>query len=247
MGITGNKSKLIKSINQKKYRQKYNKFSVEGEKLVLESIRDQPGLLIEGFYTKNFKGEIHKMQNYFFLISEKEMEKISALNTPSPILAVLNSLYYPISNWDLSNGRHLYLDKIKDPGNLGAILRVAEWFGISSVLLSPDCVDILNPKVVQSSMGSILRVPFFCLTHEELISQILKLEIPLVSATLDGENIYTTKIPNNAIICIGSESHGVSEILKDNCSKKIKIPAASTNKSESLNAAIATGIILSLI
>lgn len=175
------------------------------------------------------------------------MEKITALNSPSPVLAVLNSLYYPISDLDLSLGRHLYLDSIKDPGNLGAILRVAEWFGISSVLLAPDCVDILNPKVVQASMGSILRVPFCYLTSEDLLFQVHKLGIPLVAATLDGENIYTTKIPGNAIICIGSESHGISEILKENCSIQIKIPAATTNKSESLNAAIATGIILSLI
>lgn len=224
---------------------------MEGEKLVLESIRDQPGLLIEGFFTETFKNEISlynpKIQNHFSIISDKEMEKITALNSPSPVLAVFYSLHYPISNLDLSKGRHLFLDSIKDPGNLGAILRVAEWFGISSVLLAPDCVDILNPKVVQASMGSILRVPFFYINHEELLNQVRKTGITLVAATLEGENIYNSKIPENSIICIGSESHGVSEILKENCNRKIRIPAAATNKSDSLNAAVATGIILSLI
>jgi TrmH family RNA methyltransferase len=248
MGISANQSKFIRALHQKKYRQKYNKFIVEGEKMVLECLRDQPKVLNEVFITENFKHPIpSSFQNLFYKIGEKDMEKITALHSPSPALAILNSFNYQLSDINLNSGKSLYLDGIKDPGNLGAIIRIGEWFGVNSIMLSLDCVDILNPKVVQSSMGSILRMPFIYLSQENLISTLDKLNTIIITASLEGENIYEAQIPENGVICIGSESHGVSDYIKKNSHLKLNIPAAKSNKGESLNAAVATGIILSLV
>jgi RNA methyltransferase, TrmH family len=251
MGISGNQSKFIKSLHQKKYRQKYNKFVVEGEKMVVECIRDQPALIAELFCTSPFLDKSPDIEkswiSQFNIITEREMEKISALNSPSPALAVMHKIGFDNTELYQKKGKVLFLDNIKDPGNLGSILRIAEWFGVIYIILSDQCVDVYNPKVVQASMGSILRMPTVEMNCDAFLSFCMESKLPMISASLSGESIYDINPPKHAIICIGSESHGLTEQIEIKSAYKIKIPAATTNKSESLNAAIATGIILAIL
>ena len=223
--------KLIRSLSDKKFREKHSLFVVEGEKLVQEAI-DSDYTVEKLFYTKD--------------IGEELMSKITLLSSPSPALALIR---IPEKRGSIaldSNRLYLALDAIRDPGNMGTIIRLADWFGITQIFASEDCVDIYNPKVIQATMGSIFRVDLHYIDLKELLIYAAN-KIALFGACLEGEEIYRRKLPKGAIVVMGNESKGISSRLIPYIKNKIHIPSFAANGygSESLNVAIATAIICS--
>ena len=237
MRISKSQIKYIKSLQSKKYRQKYNKFIVEGAKLVSEliSFRSEwiEWIVIQEGVTISF--------DRLLVANQIEFRHISSHSTPSGVLAVVEIPPNELNEIALSNKLNIYLDKVMDPGNMGTIIRTAEWFGIPQVICSPGCVDPFNPKVIQGTMGSILRVPIVQINLNE-IPNIEKYQ--LLIASLDGEDITKVKIEPKGIIIVGNESNGISKILYNLPHRKINIPAHPSNQGESLNVGIATGLIV---
>lgn len=238
--ISNNEIKRIKALQQKKMRDAEGLFIVEGEKMVQEAV-DSP-FAVEKIY---YKSEI----------GEEAMSRITALSSPSPALAVVKK---PVDAYvdDAASlkpfleegGLFLALDTIRDPGNLGTILRIADWFGIKAVFATRDTVDVFNPKVVQSTMGAIFRVKIHYVDLPELSEIALALGGKVYGTFLDGKNMYERDLDNGAdspsIIVIGNESVGISDAMAALVSDRLYIPPYPADQpgSESLNAAIATAI-----
>ncbi len=236
--ITKNQIKYLRSLHQKKYRKRYGEFIAEGEKTVLELLGSQFQLsTIYGRedWINEHRHLIDKRQVEAYSISTKDLERISAFNTPNQVLA-LCPLPEEALPGPIKTGFHLALDRIQDPGNLGTIIRTADWFGANSIILSPNCVDPFNNKTVQASMGSLFRVRLFFDELENLESQ-----IPILASSLNGQSIYENPLPQDCILMIGNESQGLSTELEEIADTLVKIP--SFGKAESLNAAVATSIL----
>jgi len=229
--LSRNQIKFIKSLKQKKFRLQQQLFVVEGEKLVNEFLNSD--WEIEQIYaTKEWEGEAVE-------ITTKELERISFLKTPNKVLAIVKM---PFEESVASENLVLALDAVKDPGNLGAIIRLADWFGVQNILCSEDCVELYNPKVVQASMGSIIRVQ---VQYVDLKSTFESMDdYQVYAAVMDGENMFSIKKSEKIIVLMGSESHGVSQELLKLPHQKITIPKSGNSKVESLNVANACGIIL---
>ena len=223
--------KLIRSLSEKKFREKNSLFVVEGEKLVQEAICSK--YIVEKVFYAND-------------IGEDIMSKMTLLSSPSPALALVKmpEMKKPIP---IDSGKlYLALDTIRDPGNIGTIIRLADWFGITQIFASEDCVDIYNPKVIQATMGSIFRIDVQYINLAELlISTVGKIEV--FGAYLDGESIYRHQLAQSAIIVVGNESRGISPELTPYIKSKIHIPSFAADGAgvESLNVAVATAIICS--
>jgi TrmH family RNA methyltransferase len=237
MRISKSQIKYIKSLQSKKYRQKYNKFIVEGAKLVSELISFRSDwiewIVIEEEVTFTF--------DKLLVANQNEFRNISSLTTPSGILAVVEMPPNALNEIALSNQLSIYLDTVMDPGNMGTIIRTAEWFGIAQVICSPGCVDPFNPKVVQGTMGSILRVPIVQMNLNQ-VPNIEKYQLYMTS--LEGENIVKVKTEPKGIIVVGNESQGISKILYELPHRKLNIPPHPSNQGESLNVGIATALII---
>lgn len=180
------------------------------------------------------------------VINEKELSRISSLSTPNKALMEINIPNYSWSVSDIEQGYSFYLENIQDPGNLGTIIRTADWFGIRNIFLSEESVDIYNPKVIQSTMGSFARVKVHYIKPDKFFQETERLPPSYLSiaTTLDGENIYKTKLGTSGIFLFGNESHGLSKKISDHADIKISIPGSSDNKgAESLNLSTAVGII----
>lgn len=239
-GISNNDIKRVKALQQKKVRDESGLFIVEGEKMVQEAV-DSP-FTVEHIY---YKDEI----------GEEAMKRISALANPSPALAVVrkpsdayvDDLLALDSVLD-EGGLYLALDTIRDPGNLGTILRIADWFGIKAVFATRDTVDLFNPKVVQATMGAIFRVKMHYVDLPALSQKILDKGGKVYGTFLDGKNLYERLLDNGAanpsVIVIGNESEGISDTMSKLVSDRLYIPPYPADQpgSESLNAAIATAI-----
>lgn len=238
--ISNNEIKKIKSLQQKKFRDEYSLFTVEGEKMVDEALGSS--YRVENVYRK---GEI----------GEEQMKRISALSSPSPVLAVVrkpDDIYVEdvsqVEDLIERGGLFLGLDTIRDPGNLGTILRIADWFGIDAVFAQKDTVDVFNPKVVQSTMGAVFRVRMHYVDLTELAKLILSRNGKVYGTFLDGLNIYSRELDNGtdapAMIVIGNESDGISDSMAGLVSDRLYIPPfpAGQPGSESLNAAVATAL-----
>lgn len=231
--ISKSRIKHIKSLHQKKYRDLYQEFIIEGIKSVQEFLSSKKEFLIEIFTTdvqllNEFKNSI--------LISETEMKQLSILSTSSSIL-VLAKMW---KNKENSANLILVLDDIQDPGNLGTIIRTADWFGIQSIICSKNTVDFYNPKVVQASMGSMFRVE---IVYEDLNIFLKKSKTPIYGTFMNGDSIYSAKLPNKGIIVMGNEGKGISKEIEKLITHKIAIPKIGNG--ESLNVAVTTGIVLS--
>ncbi len=232
--------KIITSLNQKKYRNKYELFVVEGKKSVLEFLNNKQ-LKFELdylFYTEEF----HELNtDKAFKIKPSDLKKISFLKTPNQVLAV-----FKIPNNTekaLNNGLIVALDDIKDPGNLGTIIRLCDWFGVNQLICSNETVDCFNPKVIQASMGSLTRIS---VVYKDLSSYLSLTKLPIYATLMNGENIYGEKLPKNAVIVMGNEANGISSINLELIKNKISIPKfGDIQQTESLNVATATAIILS--
>jgi len=231
--LSANEIKRLKSLQTKKFRDQLGLFSAEGEKMVSEALKSS--FEVDGVYRRED-------------IGEETMARISSLANPSPALAVIRKPDDLHKGCIADKGLYLALDSIRDPGNLGTILRIADWFGIDAVFASEDTVDVFNPKVVQSTMGAIFRVRFHYCDIPELCKSVLDKGGNVYGTFLDGDNMYNKELSNGSslpsLIIIGNESEGISKEVAALVSDRLFIPPypADDPGSESLNAAIATAI-----
>jgi TrmH family RNA methyltransferase len=233
MSISKNEIKLIRSLQQKKFRMQEQLFVVEGRKAVEEALG------FESSVVKAFTSdEDFSVKFQVPLIHERDMEQISSLTQPPGYLAVLKQKNTALDS--IEGKTFCVANAISDPGNLGTLIRTCEWFGVDALLLDDQCVDVYNPKVVQATMGSVLRLPFASATSDELIEYFRLKEIPLLAADLNGTPIQSFKAPEKWALVVGSESHGVSEQFVEASATRLTIP--SMGSAESLNASIAGGI-----
>ena len=238
--ISNNEIKKVKSLQQKKFRDEFGLFTVEGDKMVEEA-----------------QNSCFKVRNVYRKedIGDDAMSRISALASPSPVLAVVEKpedMYVDdvrvLDDLLSDGGLYLALDTIRDPGNLGTILRIADWFGIDAVFATKDTVDVFNPKVVQATMGAIFRVKMYYVDLPALSERILAAGGKIYGTFLDGRNMYQrdldpgTSVPS--VVVIGNESEGISDTMAELVTDRLYIPPypADESGSESLNAAIATAI-----
>ena len=241
--LVKSKVKYIQSLGQKKFRQSEGLFLAEGPKLVTELLQEVPQLVQEVFATADWmeeNGGLLKQLNCM-PVNEAMLEKISLLSTPNKVVALVKQ-FEEASNIDLKNQIVLALDGIQDPGNLGTIIRIADWFNVRQIVCSLDTAELYNPKVVQSTMGSIARVGVVYKNLAEWLPAAKK-EVCIYATALDGINVASDKKINEGVIIIGNESKGVNPILLQMANVKLNINRK--GKAESLNAAVATGIILS--
>lgn len=241
--ISKNQIKHINALHLKKYRDSERLFIAEGIKTCDEILMNDPGLIHELFITKYYLDSqadlIVKHKIKYTVIAEEDLKKISTLSTPNKALAVCRYFEDTKNAVDLSKHFSLYLDDIRDPGNLGTILRISDWFGIVQIFCSPHSTDLYNPKTIQAAMGAFLRVTVTYAELEEIISD---KKIPVYGTVLTGKNIFTEQLKNGLII-IGNESAGISEEKLKLVTHPLTIPSASTNRTESLNASMATAIV----
>ncbi len=241
--------KLIKSLAIKKYRIKENLFLVEGDKNILEVLNSEYKTELL-FATKTFIAENKiscKKAESIIEAEPAEIKKASLLQNPQNCLAICKLPTNRALPTNLTENLSIYLDDIQDPGNLGTIIRICDWFGIGNLFCSPNTVDFYNPKVIQASMGSFSRVNLFKTNFDQVEKLASISEAPVFGAFLEGDNIYTTTLPQKAILVMGNEGNGIQKILKTKITKKIKIPEFSENSkgAESLNVSVATAIICS--
>ena len=237
MSISKNQLKLITSLSQKKYRQKHDLFIAEGVK-VLNELLNSTFEIETLFCTDDFKTAI--CEKKIVRISETELKKVSTLKSPNKALGIFK---IPKEKALQNSGLTIALDAINDPGNLGTIIRLCDWFGVTQLVCSKDTVDCYNQKVVQASMGSLTRVSIY---YTDLENYITKSNLDTFIADMDGENVYKTKLPKEGILIMGNEANGVSEEIKSLLQYKISIPRfGETQETESLNVATATAILLS--
>ena len=235
--VSKNQIKLITGLHQKKQRFANQLFFAEGVKVIQELL--QSNFELEHLYTTQNDFETVQPSKHT-IINEQDLKKISALTTPNSCLAVFK---IPSENKIIYSGLIVALDDIRDPGNLGTILRLCDWFGIKQIICSRETVDIYNPKVVQATMGSITRVNVNYVDLKTFISQT---KLPVFGTFMNGENIYQSNLPQNGIIIMGNEANGISAEIEKTVTSRLTIPRfGELQKTESLNVATATAIILS--
>lgn len=238
MSITKNHIKTVKSLEQKKYRHKLGLFVVEGVKGVYEFL--EAGYELYWLFSVT---ELEKELAQYnpIVIETSDLNKISFLKSPNKVLAVFKipTKTNPIAR----KGIKIALDGVNDPGNLGTIIRLCDWFGVADLICSITTVDCYNPKVVQATMGSLTRVNVIYTDLEAVVKQI---KMPMFITDMEGSNVYKTELPEDALIIMGNEANGVSEIIKKRVKSKLTIPKfGSLQQTESLNVATATAILLS--
>ena len=232
MSISKNELRQVRSLSQKKYRDEGGLFVVEGEKMVSEALASSFEVV-----------KVYRKEE----IGEEAMGRLSALSSPSPVLAVVRQPE-PRAFVLPPKGLFLALDGIRDPGNLGTILRIADWFGIDAVLASADTVELYNPKVVQATMGAIFRVPFHTVDMPRLCQEAIAAGGKVYGTFLNGENLYSKTLETGSdapcVIVVGNESNGISAATAACVSDRLFIPPypADDPGSESLNAAVATAV-----
>lgn len=236
--ITKNQIRFVKSLQQKKYRNENNCFVVEGRKSIEEAISSK--FKIVGTYVSK-ASEVPSALTEYTTISSSEMDRISGLKTAPGILSIIS---IPDFNWDnTTDGLTILIDDIKDPGNLGTIIRTAVWFGAQRIICSEETVELCNPKVIQATMGAVFQIPIYRMSIIETLKMFNQRKIPSYAAILNGQNLYETQFPSDAAIIIGNESHGIAKEIVAQSSNTVTIPAF--GKAESLNASIAGAVLMS--
>ena len=234
--LSKNQIKLITSLKHKKYRIELQLFVAEGIKGVNEFLYSN-SKLEKLFCTEDVYSSFKKFDPQ--IISETELSKISGLTTPNKVLGLFK--IPEVAKID-EEGLILMLDEISDPGNLGTIIRLCDWFGVKQLVCSNNTVDCYNQKVVQATMGSLVRIP---ITYCDLKEFLKQTQLPIYGAVMDGDNVYSTNLEQNAILVMGNESNGISEKIGQLLNTKITIPRYSeTTLTESLNVATASAILL---
>jgi RNA methyltransferase, TrmH family len=246
--LSKNKIKLIRSLDLKKNRLATGLFVAEGKKLVSDLLGSEIRLS-QIYCTESAAAEIKILQPHLSIeITEKDdLSKISFLKTTPEVVAVFEIPQSEIDWNEMERELTIVLDAIQDPGNLGTIVRIADWFGIRNIVCSEDCADLYNPKVIQSSMGAVARVKVHYVSLSEFLKGANQKKIPVYGTFLKGENLYECELTPNGLIVMGNEGKGISENTADFISRRINIPSfpAGVITSESLNVAMATSIICS--
>ena len=232
--VTKNQIKLVASLQQKKYRTKHGLFVVEGKKVIkelLESGFEPFKLFVDNAQEKD---DFHDAE----LVSKSELKQMSSLSNANGVLGVFRVLdTKKIENTDWV----VALDSVRDPGNLGTIIRLCDWFGVKHLICSLDTVDCYNPKVLQATMGSIARVNIVYVNLEEFLTNV---ETPIYGAFMDGDAVYHKELPKFGILVLGNEANGISAEINSKIKNRIAIPQFGSTTTESLNVATATGILL---
>jgi TrmH family RNA methyltransferase len=247
--VSKNTIKLIKSLAHKKFRLREKLFLVEGDKNVSEVLNSK--IKVEKlFATKTFL-EVHKKDvNNVKLLEEAnkdELKQASILKSPQNSIALCRLPESKKLPETFDSDLWIYLDDIQDPGNLGTIIRICDWFGIERLFCSPKTVDIFNPKVIQSSMGSFCRIDVTYSEFEDLATIANNEKIAIIGAFLEGSNIYKQKLPQKALLVLGNEGNGISKIIENRITQKLRIPEfnQNVNSAESLNVGVASAIFCS--
>ena len=228
--LTAARIKQIRSLREKKFRDETGLFVVEGEKMVREALES-------GFDVV----EIYREEE----VGEAAMARLSLLSSPPPVLAVVRKPRYSAADAPMT-GLSLALDSVRDPGNMGTIIRTADWFGVTTVFASFDSVDIYNPKVIQATMGGIFRCRLIYADIPEVCRSYRSAGLPVWGTFLDGKNIYGCDLGRNGLIVMGNESRGISPEVEAEVDSRILIPRAPGSRAESLNVAVATAVTLSV-
>lgn len=227
MSISNAEIKLVRALREKKFRDEYGQFVVEGEKMVQEALKSDFDVL-----------KVWRKEE----IGEEAMKRISSFSTPSPVLALIKR---PESSEPvLEKGLYLALDSVRDPGNLGTIIRIADWFGIRTLFASPDSVEPWNPKVIQASMGSIFRVRFAYADIPGLCRRFRDAGMNVYGTFLNGKNLYSQSLDKDGLIVMGNESNGISDAVGAEVNARLFIPSYGNSGAESLNVAVATAVTL---
>lgn len=245
--LTKQQLKIIKSLSKLKHRQKYNIFIVEGYKAVYDLVQDVPDrveylIMTKAFHIKR-KKVLESYMGKIYLVEDKEYASISGQSTPSGIMAIAKCAEHRDSSYFNNNvGLSLYLDGINDPGNMGTILRIADWYDVNQVILPKGNVDIYNSKVVQSAMGSLWRHNYIYASYSELDLS----NITALTSCMEGEPIRALKLRKeaNLMLVMGNESNGVSKEIMESENIKITIPKQTSSSIDSLNVGVAAAIIL---
>jgi len=235
--ITKNQIKYIRGLSLKKNRIKEQCFVVEGEKCLAELLNSS-FQVVELFALKDWIDENKSVFDKIQVVNPKELERISNLKSPNKVLAVVKMKEQEIIQQE--SAVTLVLDDINDPGNLGTIIRMCDWFGVKQIICSENTVDIYNPKVVQSTMGSLFRTH---VRYTDLSTYLAKVTTPVYGAYMDGKNVKDIKVNHKTHLVIGNEANGISEKVERYISKKVAIKNIGGN-TESLNVAVATSILL---
>ena len=237
--LSKNQIKLIKSLETKKYRKREGLFVAEGPKVVGDLLR--AGYKPHSIFCSGEKPEV-RGERIVQAVTDDELRRISFLQHPQEVLAVF---HIPESNTQhpspITQHLSLALDGVQDPGNVGTIIRIADWFGINNIYCSPDTADVYNPKVVQATMGSLAHVT---ITYCDLVPLLREATVPIYGTLLDGKDIYQQQLSENGIIVMGNEGNGISPEVRQLITNKLLIPNfnKNTETAESLNVAIATAI-----
>lgn len=238
--ISKNQIKFVRQLEQKKYRQREGLFVAEGPKVVGDLLRH--GWQPKALYATSAWEVVDGMTGSGVVqVSDEELQRLSFLQHPQQVLAVFpmpeNREMPPLKQGRL----YLALDGVQDPGNLGTIIRIADWFGINTIYCSTDTADVWNPKVVQATMGSIARVSLY---YTDLPQVLKSAEVPVYGTLLDGEDIYSQSLSSDGVIVMGNEGNGLSAPVRELVDRKLLIPSfnSSPDMAESLNVAIATAI-----
>lgn len=250
--LSKNKISEIAALHQKKFRESSGLFIVEGEKIVSELLHSNSDV-IEVYATHDLYDKyVNQFENIHFTETHL-FAKLSAQKSPSGILAIVKQQQQHFDVSSLKNKITLCLDGVRDPGNLGTIIRIADWFGIAHIICSNDTVELYNPKVIQATMGSFMRVKLVYAALEEYLQLIKEQNIPIYGAILKGENIYQNSNNGEGVIILGSESHGISKTITKYIDKPITIPSkllaseqSVKHQPDSLNVAVACSIICAL-
>ncbi len=242
--LSKNKIKYLKSLHSKKYRTQLNKFIIEGDKMAKECLQF-PNKILEIYA---FKAWLNKHSNdlpanaEIIEVDERGLKSISLLKSPNQVLMVLDSISFTVNKLQNEQQNYIYLEGIRDPGNLGTILRTSEWFGFKQIVCSEDCVELLNPKTIQASMGSFLRVDVIISSLKAIKESIPSLMV--YATTMHGKNLYQTSLKTPALFIVGNEGQGVSADALRLSDEKLTIPKAEGASIDSLNAAISAALVM---
>lgn len=245
MPLSSGTIKFISSLRQKKVRRNYHKFTAEGGRIVGELLAQSRYAVDHVYALEGWAAALPQPPTVpLTLVTPKELGRISQLTTPNQVLAVVDipqtSEKMPA---EMAAGWSLFLDGVQSPSNLGALLRIADWFGFHHIIGGPGTADLYNSKSIQASMGSFLRVDYRTGELSDFINQFP--DIPTFGADLNGESIYALKAPENGLLVIGAEGPGVSQGARSQVQRWLTIPSAPGRQAESLNAAVAAGILCS--
>ena len=235
--VSKNQIKLITSLQHKKYRAEHRLFIAEGVKVIQELVASN-FVLEHLFETEAIFKQVTLSKKT--TINQSDMKRISSLSSPSSCLAIFR---IPQETKIDTSGLIVALDAIRDPGNLGTIIRLCDWFGVTQLICSQETVDVYNPKVIQATMGSVTRVK---VNYVDLNEYVLQSNLPVFGTFMDGQNLYNQTLPTEAILILGNEANGISSELEKSVKTRIAIPRfGGIQKTESLNVATATAILLS--